>query len=90
MRIDGKFWDPIFTVMNLDLTLSLIAVHKDTPYRLFLDDQQALCPERRTKSGGKMCECHFEAFTQTMVDHTCGIAGLMGRAGVEAANVLAR
>jgi len=27
--------------------------------------------------GKRSCECHFEQFTTTMVDHSCGLAGLM-------------
>ena len=103
MRVDGALWDSVYSVMNLDLTLSLLAVRVDHPYRLYLDDQRSLCPERRVKrSGGvvggvvgmhpgqsgasgaaheRVCECHFEQFTTTMVDHTCGLAGLMSAVG---------
>ena len=97
MRIDGSLWDSVYSVMNLDLTLSLMAVRMDHPYRLYLDDQRSLCPERRVKRSGtvgmhpgqdaystshdRVCECHFEQFTTTLVDHTCGLAGLMSAAG---------
>lgn len=96
MRVDGGMWDSVYGVMNVDLTLSLVAVRLDHPYRTYLDDQRSLCPERRIKRGGavgmhpgqsrvsheRVCECHFETFTSTMVDHTCGLAGLMNAAGL--------
>jgi len=94
MRIDGVMWDSVYTVMNLDLTLSLVAIRMEHPYRIYLDDARSLCPERKMKSGfgthpgqswrpgERVCECHFEEFTTTMVDHTCSLAGLMNAAGV--------
>lgn len=99
MRVDGTLWDSVYGVMNLDVTLSLLAVRLEHPYRLYLDDQRSLCPERRVRGGGgkagrrpgmsgaadalreRVCECHFEQFTTTLVDHTCGLAGLMNSAG---------
>ena len=44
VRIDGGLWDSVYGVMNLDLTLSLIAVRLDHPYRLYLDDQRRGLP----------------------------------------------
>lgn len=95
MRVDGSLWDSVYGVMNLDIILSLLAVRVEHPYRLYLDDQRSLCPERRVKgslvgmhpgqsgavSRERVCECHFEQFTTTLVDHTCGLAGLMSSAG---------
>jgi hypothetical protein len=40
-------WDSVYTVMNVDLTLSLMAVRLEHPYRQYLDDQSSLCPERK-------------------------------------------
>ena len=39
-------------------------------------------PGQSSTSHERVCECHFEQFTTTMVDHTCGLAGLMNSAGV--------
>jgi hypothetical protein len=46
MRVDGTMWDQSFAVMNLDLTLSLVAVRLEHPYREYLVGQ------RRGKRGG--------------------------------------